>query len=216
MPAEIMNDVESALSEGGMPRLATRNVEEGSGYSVELNGRAYEFKEIRRAPPEVYMTRRYQAWSHTDPAFCRWAFSVCVHRKVDTAWEMDPPQHYATRSAKATHKRKLSVQRDLPGGGANFVDMRLGVVVKQATGTAICFQPEEFHGMTLECGASNHAITFAFSRRIADALAELRDRGTGGGVIIESGEGAGEGPHPMMNEMTTGEANEPLPFACVA
>jgi hypothetical protein len=73
-------------------------------------------------------------------------------------------------------------------GGGNFVDITLGVVVQQATGTLMAFKPEYLHGTTRLCGAHNRMCTVAFSSRIAEAfkIASM-------GAKVEPGSGAGEG-----------------------
>jgi hypothetical protein len=74
------------------------------------------------------------------------------------------------------------------GGGGNFVDVTLGVVVQQATGTLMAFQPEYLHGTTRLCGAHNRTCTITFSTHIAEAFKiALKD------TKVESGAGAGEG-----------------------
>jgi len=45
------------------------------------------------------------------------------------------------------------------GGGGNFVDITLGVVVKQAQATLMLFQPEFAYGTTRLCGAHNRLCT---------------------------------------------------------
>lgn len=90
----------------------------------------------------------------------------------------------ATRS-----KPKRKISHDAPvGGGANFVDVDLRVVVKQARGTLMIFKPDHRHGTTIPCGAVNHAVTAAFSQRVVDAKLL--------GQIV-SVSGAGEGNYSM-------------------
>jgi hypothetical protein len=74
------------------------------------------------------------------------------------------------------------------GGGGNFVDITLRIVVCQATGTLIAFQPEYPHGTTCLCGAHNRTCAVTFLAHILDAY-----RITVRGVKVESGPGAGEG-----------------------
>lgn len=73
-------------------------------------------------------------------------------------------------------------------GGGNFVDITLRVVVKQAKGTLMAFQPEYAHGTTRLCGAHNRMCTITFSSHILDAF-----RVAQGGTRIDSGPGAGDG-----------------------
>lgn len=74
-------------------------------------------------------------------------------------------------------------------GGANFVDVNLQVVVVNALATLFAFKPTHVHGTTVSGGTTNFELTFAFSQRIADAFAQLKDRTAFG----ESNWGAGEG-----------------------
>ncbi len=54
-----------------------------------------------------------------------------------------------------------------PGGGANFVDVTLKVVVQQAQGTMLAFQSDHIHGTTVSYGTVNHIIAITFSKSIA-------------------------------------------------
>ena len=101
------------------------------------------------------------SWAHTDPAYCKFGFTLCVNRT-----------------------------EDIPAGGspgAAFVDVGLRVSVLQSPGTAIGFQPERLHGTTIGKGARNHNVIISFSQRIADAWNEA----TASDKAVISGEGAG-------------------------
>jgi hypothetical protein len=74
-------------------------------------------------------------------------------------------------------------------GGGNFVDLTLRVVVKQATGTLMAFQPKFPHGTTRLCGAQNRMCTIAFSQHIYEAYKIAAQ-----GAKVIAGAGAGEGP----------------------
>jgi hypothetical protein len=105
---------------------------------------------------------------------------------VDT----EVPSPARTRSSRAGGKCKAGeVRPEWPaGGGGNFVDTSLRVVVKSAKGTMTCFLPEEIHGTTRLCGAHQRRITIAFSERIADAYRKAQE-----GISVQDGEGAGHG-----------------------
>lgn len=77
------------------------------------------------------------------------------------------------------------------GGGANFVDVGLKVLLKTSARSLLIFKPNERHGTTLPHGAVNKSVTAAFCQRIANAMEELTRSGKE--YIISSGEGAGEG-----------------------
>jgi hypothetical protein len=80
-------------------------------------------------------------------------------------------------------------------GGAHFVDVPLRVVVQQAAGTVIAFRHSRLHGTTLACGWSNSTISFAFTKRVAEAVTANPGIITAmleGKVIRTPGEGAGE------------------------
>ena len=108
-------------------------------------------------------------WAHTDKCWASYGLSYCVGRVVDEQAE-------AASSWPAG-----------PGGGGNFVDITLGVVVQQATGTLMAFQPEYLHGTTRLCGAHNRMCTITFSSHIAEAF-KIAEKGT----KIKSGAGAGD------------------------
>ncbi|KAF8233988.1 hypothetical protein L208DRAFT_1058591, partial [Tricholoma matsutake] len=146
MPSEVMDDLEDSLKKSGMPRIATRNVPEGCGYCLDLEGKTYSFPTFERAPPEGYFSQYYVAWAHTDKCWAGYGLSYCVGQVVETgaAWPVE--------------------------GGGNFVDITLGVVVQQATGTLMAFQPEYPHGTTCLCGAHNRMCTITFSGHITEAF----------------------------------------------
>lgn len=73
-----------------------------------------------------------------------------------------------------------------PGG--NFVDVSLRIVVKQAAGTLIAFQPEFPHGTTKLAGAHNRICAITFSEHILKAYEKAI---VAGGSGIESGSGTG-------------------------
>ena len=115
---------------------------------------------------------KFISWTHTDKSYCDYALSFCVARSLGH----NLPQRNNFKYVPPTGT--------LEGGGANFVDASLKVVVKQAAGTLMVFKPNYYHGTTLPVGALNHAITYAFSKRVADASRKMR---------IEVEEGAGDG-----------------------
>ena len=115
---------------------------------------------------------------------------MCVAREIGT---YSPPQSATTcptcgASKQASTSQKIS-QPFIDGGGANFVDATLKVVVKAAVGTLFIFQPDQLHGTTLAYGAVNHNIAITFSQRVADEYREVLAKGQS----ISSGGGAGEG-----------------------
>ena len=113
------------------------------------------------------------SWSHVDPAYCAWAFSLCVGREVET---LQPAG-------------KKWAQKYVEGGGGNFVNVTLKVVVKAAVGTLFVFQPDKLHGTTLSYGATNRNMAITFSKHVADGYREMMEKGSS----IFAGEGAGEG-----------------------
>lgn len=68
------------------------------------------------------------------------------------------------------------------------MDVTLCVVVQQAEGTLMSFQPEFPHGTTRLCGGHNRMVTVTSSRHIAEAFKKAQL-----GNTVESGAGAGEG-----------------------
>lgn len=80
LPTDITQRIDDELERHSMPRIATRNVNEGiqfihnsmlttyslyclsgPGFVLGLNGITYSFPEIERAPPEAYLTVDYSA-----------------------------------------------------------------------------------------------------------------------------------------------------------
>lgn len=216
MPSEVMDDLEDSLKKSGMPRIATRNVPEGKiytclqgiwllinlgcGYCLDLEGKTYSFPTFERAPPEGYFSQDYVVygvfsyilfmlqfsdlfshfrWAHTDKCWVGYGLSYCVGRVVD-----------GKQGASCSHINSSGENRAAwpVEGGGNFVDITLGVVVQQATGTLMAFQPEYPHGTTRLCGAHNRMCTITFSGHITEAFKIAVE-----GIKVESGAGAGEG-----------------------
>ncbi|KAJ7715587.1 hypothetical protein B0H16DRAFT_1615630 [Mycena metata] len=213
LPTDITHQIDRELEKHSMPRIATRNVEEGTGFVLDLNGVTYSFPDVQRAPPEAYLTVDYSASLHLDPCFVKGAcaISVNVDRTVDPSSASPPvdtfpaagqtsntpfmPSRPSTRSQSGPITPKVDPATEHParwpiGGGGNFVEMSLMVVVKQATGTLLAFDPSFRHGTTRLCGGHNHTITIAFSAHIKDAF-EYAKNG-----FHESGAGAGDGNCP--------------------
>ncbi|TCD60052.1 hypothetical protein EIP91_010799 [Steccherinum ochraceum] len=192
-PQEVITPVENALRVPGFPRLATQNVEPGQGFRIHLgrSDRDYIFPSGERAPPETYLSRGYVAWTHTDPAYCKYAFSYCVSREVNTVQPETAILRRSTRIRQQDNTVKEVQTRWPEGGGANFVDVGLMVVIKQAAGTLMIFQPDHMHGTTLACGATNWAMTLAFSKPIMQVFEEMIARNIE--AEIQEKEGVGEG-----------------------
>ncbi|KAI0057689.1 hypothetical protein BV25DRAFT_1812114 [Artomyces pyxidatus] len=63
LPLEIVDAVEDVLDEAGMPRLATRNIEQGKlKEHLLLENIIYSFPLAQRAPPEGYLSQGYAAY----------------------------------------------------------------------------------------------------------------------------------------------------------
>jgi hypothetical protein len=115
--------------------------------------------------------------THTDPASCKYTAALCVHRTVNT-----------------------NEAQNLPGGGANFVDVGLKVLVKQETGTLISFDSNYLHGTTQSVGAVNWSYALTFTKRLNNgwvALPEEKQReiianGGNKGQFVTSAPGAGD------------------------
>lgn len=113
--------------------------------------------------------------AHTDKCWAGYGLSYCVGRVMDEE-QADAVGH------SGENRKAWPVE-----GGGNFVDITLGVVVQQATGTLMAFQPKYLHGTTRLCGAHNRMCTITFSSHIAEAF-KIAEKG----VKVESGAGAGE------------------------
>src|SRR5882762_662796 len=126
------------------------------------------------------------SYTHNDNAYAMYAFNLCIGRQVDT----EVPSPARTRPSRVGGKRKAGeVRPEWPvGGGGNFVDTSLQVVVKSAKGTMTCFLPDKIHGTTRLCGAHQRRITVAFSEWIADAFRKAHE-----GISVKEGKGAGKG-----------------------
>lgn len=78
------------------------------------------------------------------------------------------------------------------GGGSNFVDATLRVVVKHAPGTMTAHKAEEPHGTTEPYGSANLNMSIAFSKRLLDAWKKKTKKQK---AKIISGAGAGHNNH---------------------
>lgn len=90
------------------------------------------------------------SWTHTDKAYCKYAFTLCADRQ-----NLEIPT------------------QALPG--SSFVDIGLKVVVHQARGTVMAFQPEHLHGTTIAHGAINTGMSISFSRRVSEAWKDAEE-----------------------------------------
>jgi len=182
-PADIMDHIENEIANAKLPRAFTRSVEEGDGFECQIRGKKYEFT-LRRCPPEIFITRGYIAEAHVDPSYCDWVITFCIDRCV---------KEVEYRQSQRSSVRERRPPAFIPGGGANFVDCHLQVLVKQEKNTLMSFKPQFRHGTTVACGAVNHSLTFAFSQKLLDAYNTAQQQLGGRDVLIVSGEGAGQG-----------------------
>lgn len=94
-------------------------------------------------------------------------------------WTPNPSSCFTRNSAKCV------LPPATPGG--SFVDVGLRVVVRQARGTLIAFQPEHQHGTTRLFGAHNYLCSINFSTKVLDAKKVAEE------PQVISGNSAGEG-----------------------
>ncbi|KAF8219582.1 hypothetical protein L208DRAFT_1339092, partial [Tricholoma matsutake] len=59
LPAQVIEHIKICLKESGLPRIATRNIPEGTGYQLEIDGKVYNFPSFEWAPPEGYFSQDY-------------------------------------------------------------------------------------------------------------------------------------------------------------
>ncbi|THH29403.1 hypothetical protein EUX98_g4773 [Antrodiella citrinella] len=168
MPVPITEHIEKVLAEEGLPRAASANVPPGTTFTIKWVSRDPEnplpdltFK-YERGPPEVYLSRVYSIpvlyhiclpldrHSHFDKNYAKWALILMVKCEVADSCTM-------------------------PDGGASFVDVNLKVIVRQATGTGIAFQPDHMHGTTKAHGATSWSISHVFSQRVVDMIRDASD-----------------------------------------
>ncbi|KAF8145241.1 hypothetical protein K438DRAFT_1630451 [Mycena galopus ATCC 62051] len=62
LPMEMISSITDAVGEIGLPRLATRNIAEGTGYRLNLGGKHYEFPLYECAPCEGLLTQNYASY----------------------------------------------------------------------------------------------------------------------------------------------------------
>lgn len=96
-------------------------------------------------------------------------------------------------------KREVADSCTMPDGGASFVDVNLKVIVRQATGTGIAFQPDHMHGTTEAHGATSWSISHVFSQRVVDMIRDASDADLRG-IFPEQGAGEGNPANPAKAE----------------
>ncbi|EIM79634.1 uncharacterized protein STEHIDRAFT_135630 [Stereum hirsutum FP-91666 SS1] len=209
MPREGVDALEDVLDATGMPRMSTRNIEEGDGYEFEIDGQTFSFPVASRAPPEGYLIQAYSARSHYDG----------IDDDVPNAWSLHSsvcdiiPSEAATPSATSaaepafristrSQRRRLQelgsqqkspnppapiVSRPLCYGGS-FVDLELRVVVRPAPATGTQFDPRRMHGSTRLVNRITRACAFTSSTFIRQAFEKAQ---AGYGVMrAQKGTGA--------------------------
>ncbi|TRM62016.1 hypothetical protein BD626DRAFT_499509, partial [Schizophyllum amplum] len=171
LPTEVIGPIEAGMDHDWMPSIATRNVPAGDGYKIAVNGRIYAFPAAKRGPPTTYLSRGYSAKTHIDRSLYSWCISWTVAREIQNT------------AVQAGDKRSAGdMCSGPPGGGANFVDVTLGIIVKNAARTAMAFRPGYQHGTTACHGAINRGLTNNFDEAPGKALLELRNSGKSWGI----------------------------------
>ncbi|KAJ7065950.1 hypothetical protein B0H15DRAFT_794486, partial [Mycena belliarum] len=67
LPTDVMDEIEGCLDAAGLPRMATRQVEEGpqifhrQGYRFLIGEDEYSFPEVERPPAEGFLSQDYSA-----------------------------------------------------------------------------------------------------------------------------------------------------------
>ncbi|KAF8143066.1 hypothetical protein K438DRAFT_1634311, partial [Mycena galopus ATCC 62051] len=59
LPVEMIAEITAAVGETGLPKMATRNGAEGTGYRITVNGKDYDFLFYDRSPCEGILTQNY-------------------------------------------------------------------------------------------------------------------------------------------------------------
>ncbi|KIO32316.1 hypothetical protein M407DRAFT_42599, partial [Tulasnella calospora MUT 4182] len=59
LPSPVIDQVKSDFVKSGLPGISTSHIPEGTGFSLHLKGREYDFGTAPRAPPEVYWSKNY-------------------------------------------------------------------------------------------------------------------------------------------------------------
>lgn len=117
--------------------------------------------------------------------YAQWGLSWCIDRTVDAQMKAESSRYF-TRSQATKKPDDIGLWPE--GGGGNFVELTLRVVVRQAQGTMMAFQPKYAHGTTRLCGAHNRVCTITFSSHILQAYQTAC-----AGTKVDGGSGAGDG-----------------------
>jgi hypothetical protein len=115
--------------------------------------------------------------------YAKYAFNWCIIHQVNS----EVPSAAKSHGTRAGSKhRAAEVQPEwLAGGGGNFINVSLKVIIKGAKGTMVGFLPEHIHSTTRLCGMHKHGMTLAFSSQLTEAFkkAQQCDCCTGGREI---------------------------------
>ncbi|KAG8914641.1 hypothetical protein FRC00_011886 [Tulasnella sp. 408] len=118
----------------------------GTGFSLSLNGKEYDFERAPRAPPEVYWSKNYASRAHKENTSTPYAISYTARRT-----EMADPNE------------------ELPPFGGDFVDIGLKVMMRQASDTLFVFRARQYHGTTPMHQVQQTGVVYPFSARLQDA-----------------------------------------------
>ncbi|KAJ6458554.1 hypothetical protein C8R45DRAFT_1110079 [Mycena sanguinolenta] len=109
-----------AVGDIGLPKLATRNVAEGTGYRISIGSKEYDFPLHERAPCEGLFTQNYASPTHIDAAHAPYTFSWTVVREPDVSRPQQPESDRILRSGRS---QPAEDPMKWPSyGGGNFVD----------------------------------------------------------------------------------------------
>lgn len=149
-PKEVVDSVNSAIEQSGMPEIGSRFGEDHSGYAVTIGTQEFTFPRVRKAPCEGYFATNYTAPAHSDKCFANFAF----------AW-----------STKHSTSCRL---RSRQSAGGNFADISLRVLVEAAPDTLLVFKPQYRHGTTVARPTTlrtGMVITFSMHIKLAYDIA---------------------------------------------
>ncbi|KAF8145312.1 hypothetical protein K438DRAFT_1782054 [Mycena galopus ATCC 62051] len=197
LPTEMIAEVTAAVGETGLPKMATRNIGEGTGYRMSIGDTDYDFPLYDRAPCEGLLTQNYSSCMdlllylsrcsiHTDPSHAPFTVSLTVRREVPPTPSSQPSSQQPMRMLRSHARNQTTLADQAPPmhpvepayGGSNFVDHSLKVRVVQAAGTLLAHKPEYKHCTTPLCRMLVCGMTIPFTKRIQQHFKAMKAKGT--------------------------------------
>lgn len=141
----------------------------------------------------LILTQQLYRRAHIDISYSPFTFTLNVDRRINPNSMLQSASKPAYKTRAAVKRQRLDILLPAPvlgpvDGGSSFIDVTLGVVVRQAQGTMMAIRPHHMHGTSRGYGAENSGIGITFSNRIKEAW-EKADSGLIEVELVQSTDG---------------------------